>query len=396
MLGEARALLVLGQHDAARRLVDELPAVAGRDEVERLLITAECGWVAWKPTRALAPASQALVLAEGLGDELLVGRVHAFMANPYGSLGEFDRALDHVGAAVAAFESQAREPPAIVWYRMALIQHHTGREHEALATLDRCRTGALAQYDERSLVFERLVRCWVLAALGRYGEALAALDDIATIGKGEEMTARSRVPNTRGSLLFDLGLVEAALDADEESLEIARAHGGDAVAEPQIHTLLNLAVDHLHLGHPDQASACLGGAERLAVDAEYARFRFMNRMHYVRGLLCLEADDLEGGLAAAQTTADMATRYSAPKNGIRARLLRGQALARSPGEQPTALAEFRVAARLAEQLGFAALAEQAHRAAARTAGSAYHARRADLWRARMVASVDEPLRSRLT
>ena len=351
--------------------------------------------MAWKPTRALAPARSALTLAEGLGDQLLVGRVHAFIANPYGSLGEFDLSLDHIAAAVTAFESRGREPPAIVWYRMALIQHHTGREHEAIATLDRCRASALAQYDERSLVFERLVRCWALAALGRYGEALGALDDIATIGKGEEVTARSRVPNTRASLLFDLGLIEAALDADEESLEIARGHGGDAVAEPQIHTLLNLALDHLRLGHPDRAAGCLAEAERLAVDAEYARFRFMNRLHYVRGLLCLEAGDLDGALAAAETTAEMALRYRAPKNEVRARLLRGQTLARSRARQSEALGDLRDAARLAEQLGFAALAHQAHQAAADIARSAYHARRADGWRARIVRSVDEPLRSNL-
>jgi DNA-binding SARP family transcriptional activator len=395
VLGESRALLILGQPDDARRLVDELAAGVGRDEVERLLITAECGWVAWKPTRALAPAAQALELAETIGDDLLVGRVHAFIANPYGSLGEFDRALHHVGAAVAAFEARGQEPPAIVWYRRALIEHHTGRENDALVTLDRCRSAALAQYDERSLIFERWVRCLALAGLGRYGEALAALDDIATIGKGEEVTARSRVPNTRASLLFDLGLVEAALDADEESLEIARAHGGDAVAEPQIQTLLNLAVDHLHLGHLDRAAACLAEAEGLAVDAEYARFRFMNRMQYVRGLLALEAGNPDTALAAAQTTAEMAAHYRAPKNEIRARLLRGAALARSPAEEAAALTEFRAAVRLAERLGFAALAQQAHRAAANASGSAHHARRADLWRARIVASVDEPLRSRL-
>ena len=55
----------------------------------------------------------------------------------------------------------------------------------------------------------------------------------------------------------------------------------------------------------------------------------------------------------------------------------------------------RAAASLAERLGLAALAYEAHQAAAETGGSASHARRADLWRSRIVASVDEPLRSRL-
>ena len=71
-------------------------------------------------------------------------------------------------------------------------------------------------------MFERVVRAWALGALGRYGEALAVLDDVSTIGRGEESVVRGRVPNTRASLFFDLGLIEMALDADEESLEITR------------------------------------------------------------------------------------------------------------------------------------------------------------------------------
>ena len=92
------------------------------------------------------------------------------------------------------------------------------------------------------------MRSWALGALGRYGEALAALDDVGAIGRGEEAVVHGRVPNTRASLLFDLGLVEMALDADEESLEITRGASGAGVVEPQIQTLLNLATDHLHLG----------------------------------------------------------------------------------------------------------------------------------------------------
>ena len=108
-------------------------------------------------------------------------------------------------------------------YRLGLIQHQRGREVDAIATLERCRDLALVEHDERALVFERVVRAWALGALGRYGEALSALDDVSTIGRGEESVVRGRVPNTRASLLFDLGLIEMALDADEESLEITQA-----------------------------------------------------------------------------------------------------------------------------------------------------------------------------
>jgi len=394
-LGEARALIVLARIEEAREVLDQLQRGTGRDEAERLLVEADCGWAAWKPSRALRPATAALAIARELGDDEFEGRVHAFLANPYGSLGEFDRATEHIDAALEIADRLGHPPPAVVVYRLSLLQHQNGREHESLASLDWCRELALAQHDERTLVFERVVRAWALGALGRYGGALAALDDIRNIGRGEEAVVRGRVPNTRASLLFDLGLVEMALDADEESLEITRDHGGAAVAEPQIHTLLNLATDHIHLADPDRAASCLAEAEELSVDAEYARFRYLNRLHWVRGLLNLEGDDVDGALESATAVADMAGRYRAPKYEVRARLLRGMALSRRPREVSAALAELRGAARGAERHEFVALAERAHRLAAELAGSAHHTRRADHWRGRMTSSVAGPLRRRL-
>ena len=69
--------------------------------------------------------------------------------------------------------------------------------------------------------------------------------------------------------------------------------------------------------------------------------------------------------AAAADVAAMADRYDAPKYDVRARLLRGLALARRPAERSAAVTELREAARRAEEYGFAALAEQAHRRAGR-------------------------------
>jgi DNA-binding SARP family transcriptional activator/tetratricopeptide (TPR) repeat protein len=393
--GRMRALIVLGRTSEAEKMLEHLPPTEGRAEAERLLLQAECAWAAWKPSRAITPIRRALDIAERLADDELTGRVHAFAANPYGSLGELDQASRHIDAALSIAARNGRQPPAVVLYRLALIQHQKGREEDALRTLDRCRDAASDQHDERILVFERIVRSWALGALGRYGEALAALDDVASIGKGEEAVARARVPNTRASLLADLGLIDMALDADEESLEIARAHAGAAIAEPQIHTLLNLAADHLHLGDPDRAAACLEEVERLSGDAEYARFRYQNRLHWVRGRLALEGGDVDGALEQATLTSEMAVRYDAPKYAVRAELLRGWALARRSTERTNAVEALRAAARLAERHGFAALAEQAHSSVASLKGSDHHARRAQHWRAHIAGSVSGSLRDRL-
>jgi DNA-binding SARP family transcriptional activator len=395
VLGEARALIVLAQTEEARRLLQELPETRGRAQAERLLLEADCGWAAWKPSRAIAPAEEALRIAVDLADDELEGRVHAFIANPYGSLGHLDLAAEHIDAAFAIASRRGEPPAAIVLYRLGLIQHQRGQEAAALDTLDRCRERALTEHDERALVFERVVRAWALGALGRYGEALSALDDVRSIGRGEEAVVRGRIPNTRASILYDLGLVEMALDADEESLEITRGHEGAGVLEPQIQTLLNLATDHVHLKDLDRAASCLSEVEALSVDAEYARFRYMNRFHWVRGLLHLEANDVDAALDSAAEVGAMADTHGAPKYVVRANLLKGMALARRPVERDAAVTSLRAAARRAEQQGFAALAERAHRAAAELVGGGHHTRRADHWRASIVRSVDGPLRDRL-
>ena len=49
------------------------------------------------------------------------------------------------------------------------------------------------------------------------------------------------------------------------------------------------------------------------------------------GVRDLEGDDTNSALAAADTTDEIAIRYRAPKNEVRARLLRGRALARASG-----------------------------------------------------------------
>jgi hypothetical protein len=86
------------------------------------------------------------------------------------------------------------------------------------------------------------------------------------------------------------------------------------VLEPQIQTLLNLAIDHLTLGDPDGAAACLREVEGLAIDAEYARFRYMNRFHWVRGLLHVEAGDVDAALEAAAEVGAMAAQHGAPNH----------------------------------------------------------------------------------
>lgn len=385
-LGCARALVAQGRGADARTVLATLPERAGREEFDRLAWTCRAAWVAWRPSAAIAPARRALDVARELGDDELTAEAHTLVANPYLTLGDLDQGLEHLAVARGIFDRLGREPPALLWMRLAAVEHHRGQEHDALATLDRLRIAARAEHDEAFLVYERWIRAMALGGLGRYGDALAALDDVIRIGRGEEAFSRARVPNTRGWLLFDLGLVENAIDANEEALEVIRT-STDVGEEPELQTLLNLAEDHLALGRPDVASRHVDEAEGLVADVEVARYRALNRLEIVRGWLALEAGSPEDALAAAETGRQTASRYGAPRNAVRADLLGGDALARM-GKGNQAVTHLRAAARTAARHGFAALAEQAHWQAGQVADSSYHRRQADRWRAQIAASVD--------
>lgn len=322
-----------------------------------------------------------------------MGEAHSLAANAYGSLGEFDRSFEHTREAVARFSEAGREPPALLWLRLAINQHHLGHEHDALETLGRLRHAAREQRDETSLVMECWERALILGGLGRHGEALRALDEVTRVGRGEEFYARAKIPNTRGWLLGELGLAAEALDANEEALEEARSRS-QVGPEPTAQTLLNLVRDYLAVDDPDRAHTCLIEAEELADDTEVAWYRLRNRLEYLRGVYALETGDPDAAFDAAEATRRLADTFDAPRYRIRAGILSGRAHLATERTDDGVRA-LRAAARSAHQLGFAALAEEAHRLLARSTGSDHHRRQADRWWSRIVASVDEPLRSRV-
>ncbi|HEX6511268.1 MAG TPA: BTAD domain-containing putative transcriptional regulator [Chloroflexota bacterium] len=358
LIRRAQALIVVGSTDEAASFLREAAelARAARDHRRELEATHWLGmtfWSAWRPSLALPHAIRALELAEQMADTRLVGRAHAFLANPHGSLGHLDDSLLHAQQALAMFEELGEDPPAMALFRIGLTRHQRAEERAALDALERGEPLALRQHDERTVIFIRWVRASILANLGQYEAAWAQLAAAEAFGRGEEAVARARIPNTRAAFFADLGLWEEALEHDLESLDAIPAGGGQGVKEPLIHTLLNLAEDHLALGAADRAQAAVDRVMRIMPDAEYARFRYENRLHYVRGRLALAREDWSAALHCAEACHAHASTHSAPKYYIRAHLVKGQALLRL-GEGKAAQIELDRAGNLADRLGYAA------------------------------------------
>ncbi|HEX6551524.1 MAG TPA: BTAD domain-containing putative transcriptional regulator [Ktedonobacteraceae bacterium] len=398
LIHRARALIVLSETAEALHSLEQARASARsrgdvRAEAEATHWLGLAHWAAWMPSRALPHAQRALALAQRLDDLRLVGRAHAFLANPHGSLGHLDEALRHAARVLAIFKELGEEPPAMVLYRIGLIRHQRGEETAALKALERGEDLALAQHEQSILVFVRWVRASTLANLGRYHEAFAALAAAESAGKGEEIFARSRIPNTRGAFYADLGLWHEALERELESLDMVQSMSGLAFKEPLIQSLLNLAEDHLALGTPERAIQAVERVVQLMPGAEYGRYRYQNRLLYVRALLALAREEEAAALEAADACLADAAAYRAPKYEVRGRLIKGQALARL-GNAEAAQTELIAAARLAEQLGYPAWAWRAWTAAAEVTRAPFIPKHAADAVQRLADNLDTELRER--
>jgi DNA-binding SARP family transcriptional activator len=398
LIQRARALIVLSETAEALLCLEQARASARgrgdvRAEAEATHWLGLAYWAAWTPSRAVPHARRSLVLAQQLNDQHLIGRAHAFLTNPHGSLGNLDEALRQAAHALTIYKKLGEEPPAMVLYRIGIIRHQRSEEAAALKALRRGETLALAQHEETILVFVRWVRATALANLGRYQEAFAALATAESSGKGEEAFARSRIPNTYGAFYADLGLWHEALEHDLESLDVTQAMSGPAFKEPLIHALLNVAEDHLALGAPELAMRAIERVVQLTPEAEYARFRYQNRLHYVRALMALACEEEAAALEAADACLTNAAAYRAAKYEVRGYLVKGRALAQL-GNAEAAITELITAAELAEQLGYPAWAWRAWSAAADVTHAPHLARHAADAVQRLADNLDTELRER--
>jgi DNA-binding SARP family transcriptional activator/tetratricopeptide (TPR) repeat protein len=305
------------------------------------------------PSGALRHARDAFAVAQRIAEPAVLGRAHALLGGPLGSMGLLDEASRHCHAAIELAQAAGQAPAGFPLGRIALVLHFRGRDAEALGWCARAEAAGVEQRDEETVLMARWVAALALAALGRFHEAWVRLDSIAEIGAGEEAFWHARVPNTYGALLADLCLPERALERDLESLGVARTSDMSGVREAELHSLLNVAGDRIALGRLDAARADLEEVRRQVGQVEYARFRWLARLHATDTDLALADGDRERARSSAEACLLLADKYGQPKYEVRARLGLARALAGqpSPDGRRAAARQARRAAALAEAIG---------------------------------------------
>lgn len=75
-----------------------------------------------------------------------------------------------------------------------------------------------------------------------------------------------------------------------------------------------MAEDQLVLESPEPAVRAIERMVQLMLEAEYGRFRYQNRLHYVHALLALAREKDAAALQAADACLADAVAYRAPKS----------------------------------------------------------------------------------
>jgi hypothetical protein len=211
---------------------------------------------------------------------------------------------------------------------------------------------------------------WVLVAMGRYGEALAALD--AAEGRVQRGDAPAGGPDvvaaaacaTRASLLRQVGLHERAEAHDRAGLAHLGAGGpGPAVRDRRpagaaaacaasagvaANLRVGLVADAVGRGLADELSSRLADAERAVAVVVGARQRI--RLGWVAGEVAMVGQRWAGARARFETAAASAGRLGWRRHESKSLLFAGAACA-AAGDAPAADRRLRRALDLAEACG---------------------------------------------
>ena len=180
-----------------------------------------------EPSLAFRYYSEALVLAEGLGDQAAAGRMHNGLGNIEWERGRYEQARAQYDAGLQIFRQLGRSADAAVMLASLGV------------TLD---------------------------AMGRRAEARASLEEACSLHRqAGDRQAEARALGALTDLLRRMGEADRAIAYGEASLRLRR-ESGDRVGEGWM--LQRLALAHGERGAGVAARECAAEAERIALETE--------------------------------------------------------------------------------------------------------------------------------
>jgi class 3 adenylate cyclase/tetratricopeptide (TPR) repeat protein len=209
-----------------------------------------------------------------------------------------------------------------------MVENWEGRYDASIGLLERWRPAM------DGAVFTLTARLWnealALGGKGHFSAALSRLHEaLAHCERTGEMLVRARALNTVGWILGELQDHEAAIEWDRRSEETALEINAP---DPEIESnaRLNLGDSLRALGRLDEAEKYYEMVEEVVQDASprerFAIWLYSQHLFHSYGELWLERGDYTRALSYADRCLELAESTNRPKNVVKGRRLRGQAL----------------------------------------------------------------------
>jgi tetratricopeptide (TPR) repeat protein len=302
-------------------------------------------------------AKAALEIAQRTGDQRILARALCYLGlvdQIEGDLQEADRKL---GKSLEISEARGYHDMVsqnLTW--LGLQANWRGAFEAAVPLCQRSKEAASLIHDGLQEMMALSNLAFPLIAMGQYASAEAVLDDATRLARERDNRfILGRVLNTRGWMCQELGDFRAALERDEEAVQVAR---GNPNAE--ISALINVAYDRLNLGDSSAAlellQQTLERVEKQAFGAHRWRWS-IHLFHYVAETL-LARGDHAGALSHAERALSQARATSSLKYVGKSLAVRG-VITLQQGAPAQALCDLQEAVEVAQRLEYAPLAWQA-------------------------------------
>ena len=337
---------------AAAELEAVIPKVQGRDQLDALLGLARSYHWTERTTKVLEVGRRALEMAQGLGVTDLVGPAMARLSQGHamrGEEGDLDRAIQLGERAIEVWVPGIRLDDMAEHEHLLADQHYwTGHYGRALELSRAAHEQAVDPGSAEALLRGGGMEGLVLAAMGRYEEALASFDTVIALGR--ELGRPVRVLLNYSTMAFrELYDLDEARRRSEESLsqrgKLASFHM----------PWMNAAVD---LIQTDLMAGDVGAAEvrwrelwdEVLATPAWERWLLGGKMAALRAEIALETEPPEAAAEWAQKAIAMARSVGRTKYENIARAILGKALL-AMGRRQDAVGELREAVRGSDALG---------------------------------------------
>ena len=176
--------------------------------------------------------------------------------------------------------------------------------------------------------------------LGRMSEAIATLEEAIKMGsRNGDRFWFPRMPNCIGWLHRELQDFEGARKHNEEGLRVARQYN---VLEAQANSLINLGIDHINKGKPEETVSAFDQTREIFERDAWFRWRYNIRLEAATAWHWLRQGDLERAGEFVQRLLDTANHHEVHKYIAEAHRLKAK-IAIATSDPATAETEFAVA-----------------------------------------------------